>query len=405
VDPTLNQDRPRAVLIHDRPTMEDRAPTGNHALSDDPTAAHALPEMSTDMESGEEAPAPILESEAPLTARPSPVWEEDTDRVRRAPANPMRTRPTPDDAFDRADTLITDLPTLSPKRKPGSGTRLIPLNAAVHSLPRAAVEGTVRVFQTARQSQTMRHVFSRFPFLARLDRALRDVFGPTADALMMRPWLLWAFAVGFLVSFIFLIVLVSTSGNVASLDRIKAGEADQVLEALESIPASERTGKHELLRGHALVKLDREDDAIAAYRRALDKGRVDARALGVIVERLDHEKCPVEVDMLVNWPKKKRVEKRLKEKVKYGAYYERNHARAILDERGFASDWDVVALAIKDLDEAPQCELREKALQVLKSKGAKDEAAREAVLSAQKREDSGCMDGMFRKMLPHLYGK
>jgi hypothetical protein len=246
-------------------------------------------------------------------------------------------------------------------------------------------------------------VFQRAPWLASLDTALLDA----ARKVQQQPWLLGVIL--FPVMILVLVIGVATASSVGapSLKRIDAGEAAAVLAELDAVGASARTPAQELLRAHALIALERTDEATAVLGEAVKHGARDKRALDFLIEQLDRESAGAAVDALVAWPDKT-VSDRLVEQTTREAYIPRKHAVTALIERKEQDAYDRFEVALKDLRDAPSCTERRTALtyvnNVIRKVGKeKTKRAREAVEAAAGRSGNDCMSGLFKRMLPHRY--
>lgn len=185
------------------------------------------------------------------------------------------------------------------------------------------------------------------------------------------------------------------------LRRIDSGEATQVLLDLSRVPASERSGTEELLRGHALARLDRTEEAVQAYHAAVRRGAADERALELVLSRLEREEPSAELDTLIEWPGAE-VRARLMVLVKDQRWWVRQNALVVLEGRGEASAVDREAFAIQDLLTGPDCLDRRQGLLALRAVG-KSERAREALKEAARRgRENLCMERELREMMPQV---
>jgi hypothetical protein len=203
-----------------------------------------------------------------------------------------------------------------------------------------------------------------------------------------RPWVL-LIPVALVVA---AIVALSGDGAVtlaSALSRIDDGDAAAVLAAVDKKPPRERTGEEHLARGHALVALDRLDDAMEAYRSAVEKGFGDARALDVVLGRLDRDEPDRALDILVAWPDAS-VKDRLVVLTKHESWNVRHHAVTALEEREEAFAIDLEAVAMLDLAKGPECRDRRQGLALLKRAGQSQKAL-DAIKAAREARDNGCL--------------
>lgn len=201
-----------------------------------------------------------------------------------------------------------------------------------------------------------------------------------------------------------LVVLAFSLGGRSDLERIDGGEAASVLAEIEREHAASRSGKRELVRGHALAKLERDTDAVAAYTEAAKKGASDERALAFLLSLLDDAKVQDVIEALRHWPDDD-VEARLRELLKNGSWYERNHAASALKARERLTREEEEALAIWALLEGQSCERRRHGLNRLRRVG-KGKEAHAAVQRASKRmPENLCMALEFPAALRELKGE
>lgn len=174
------------------------------------------------------------------------------------------------------------------------------------------------------------------------------------------------------------------------ITRIDAGGAAAVLEELTAIKDDARTPADELIRGHALVAMEKPEEALLAYRQAVAGGAVDARLQTWLIARLDREEYSAIMDILTGWPGKE-VDSTLLAMTENDRWRVRHHALKVLTRRGADSPVDRQAFAIKDLLGGNSCESRASGLEMLKRHGH-DTAAIAAIDQARKRlPDNVCM--------------
>ncbi len=182
----------------------------------------------------------------------------------------------------------------------------------------------------------------------------------------------------------------AVGGDDSDLERIDEGDAAKVLAEIEQEPPRERPGDRELNRGHALDKLERYTEAIAAYGEAAKKGASDERALNVLISLLDNRKADDLIEVLKIWPDDD-VNGRLRKLLKGGTWFEQHHAAVALKGRGKLSRAEEEALGIKDLLEADSCDRRRHGLLRLRRVGESDEAYAAVQRASRRMPDNLCM--------------
>jgi serine/threonine-protein kinase len=209
-----------------------------------------------------------------------------------------------------------------------------------------------------------------------------------------------AAGVGLVGMLLILAIAISLSGDSESpvLARIDGGEATAVLLELDAKPREARTGWDDLLRGHALAKLRKNEDALFAYHLALKKGFTDNRAQGFALSQLDQPDASGAMEYLSELPDKN-VDDTLVTLVKDDAWSVRHNAFEILERRGAVEKVNQEELAIKDLLEGPTCKHRRTGLQRLKREG-RTAAAKEAFgkALALRDTDNSCMQPELDEM-------
>jgi serine/threonine-protein kinase len=177
----------------------------------------------------------------------------------------------------------------------------------------------------------------------------------------------------------------------AQLERIDGGDAKTVLAEIESVEASGRSPGDELIRGHALAKLGRDDDAMEVYAGLTQATPpvLDARAMKLALSRLEERKPPKAMDLLTNWPDDT-VRAPLYDLANNGGWWPRHHAAFILESRKQDDELDREKLAIIDLNTGPNCGTRKYGAKQLGEHG-KSQAALDAIDAAAARDDNGCM--------------
>ncbi len=174
-----------------------------------------------------------------------------------------------------------------------------------------------------------------------------------------------------------------------ALADIEGGRAPEVLAAIDAKPPRDRTGDEHVVRGHALVSLGRAEDALDAYRAAVEKGTADPRALDFVLGRLQLDEPDRALDILVAWPDAK-VKDRLVALTKDESWNVRHHAVTALEEREEAFAIDLEAVALLDLTTGASCKDRRQGLALLKRAG-QTQAALDAIKKAGTRDDNDCM--------------
>jgi serine/threonine-protein kinase len=168
------------------------------------------------------------------------------------------------------------------------------------------------------------------------------------------------------------------------LARIDAGEAQAVLKELKG----KKEPGDQLMRGHALWKLERDDQALRAYRKAAKGDAHDDRMLENLIVALEAHKAPTAVTILAGWPSSS-VEGPLKKALDDDNYYRRRHAAEALEDRGV--EFDQVALGITDLNEAKTCGGRATGLRRLKKHGRAERALKAVQKASKRMPDNLCM--------------
>jgi serine/threonine-protein kinase len=149
------------------------------------------------------------------------------------------------------------------------------------------------------------------------------------------------------------------------IKRIDAGEAPEVLALFENVPAEERSPGDDLMRGHALAKLDRGEGGL--------QEREAETAMNVLRAARSEDVRPPLCALLGDpgwWP--------------------RHHALKVLSDRKEDEDVDREKLAITDLETGPKCGTRRYGLSQLKEHGGSKEALA-AIKRAGQRKDNGCI--------------
>jgi hypothetical protein len=246
-------------------------------------------------------------------------------------------------------------------------------------------------------------VFDKAPWLASVDAALLGA----AQRVQRQPWLLGLLIFPLLALTVALAVATMSATGQPSLARIDAGEAKAVLAELDALGTDGRTAKQDLLRAHALIALDRPEEATVALQEAIDGGARDKRALDFLIDQLDDVSAGPAVDVLVAW-RGKTVTHALVAQTEREDYVPRKHAVTALVERDEADAYDRFGVALKDLRDAPTCGERKTALtyvnKVIRTVGKeKTQQARDAVEAAASRSGNDCMQQLFKRMLPHRY--
>lgn len=225
-----------------------------------------------------------------------------------------------------------------------------------------------------------------------------------AAAKAMRGPLPMVAALGAGVVVVFGLGIAFRGGGDSALDRIDEGSAAEVLAEIDKEPPKERPGERELHRGHALAKLKRDTDAIAAYGAAAKKGASDERALAFLLFMLDDPKADDVIAVLKDWPSKD-VVPRLTKLLKGGTWFEQHHAAAALQARGALSRADEQTLALSDLEEGETCDRRRHGLVRLRRVGQGEEAYAAVQRASRRLPDNLCMALDFPSALRELKPK
>jgi serine/threonine protein kinase len=239
-------------------------------------------------------------------------------------------------------------------------------------------------------------------FAGRLESDPR--FAVVGKAVRGRPWFLPVVGVGLVLASVLFVALIfaAVSGGGASDDatiaRIDAGEANAVLAEIDEIAEHERTGLHHLMRGHALARLLRSEEAITAYRAAQRLGAGDSRSIDVAVGMLDQPEPTAASAFLIDLDSAAVTDKLLAQ-IRDRSWARRHNALYVLEERGEADSIDFEALAVQDLLEGPTCKHRRLGLLDLRKVG-RTEAARDAFTKALalKDSDNACMRNDLEQM-------
>ncbi|MFH1809554.1 MAG: serine/threonine-protein kinase [Pseudomonadota bacterium] len=174
------------------------------------------------------------------------------------------------------------------------------------------------------------------------------------------------------------------------LKRIDAGQARAVLEEIQTLPATQRSGQDELVRGHALVALRRVDEAMRAYQKALKGGASDDRARRHIFEAIEDDEAPEAAEVLALWPDSD-IDKVLRSLVLEGEWWPRHNAMRALEGRRDVEPELQEQLGRLDLKSGDSCPRRRMGLMRLKRMG-QSRAAADAIRSASQRmPDNLCM--------------
>jgi len=189
------------------------------------------------------------------------------------------------------------------------------------------------------------------------------------------------------------------------LERIASGESAQVLAELDAIPAAERSPADELVRGHALVMLEREEEATAAFISAAAGDARDAQSGDFLFSQLTQRRADDVIEAFVTWPDAA-IEQRLIGAVEEGEWWFRHNALRVLEGRAASDKVDVQALAIRDLETGSNCRKRRYGVKLL-VRSARDKEATKALRRASKRmPDNLCIlmdinkaEGKVRKRL------
>jgi len=211
--------------------------------------------------------------------------------------------------------------------------------------------------------------------------ATREPKGALFSWLLGRPHWLGAGALA-LAALVALIALWPARGD-DRIERIKRGEARTVLEEIERLPAAKRTPFDALVRGHALVALERSAPALTAFLEAARGGAVDAVMREHVLGELDEQAPTVAIQILTAWPDRT-AEQPLAVLVESGEWWERHHALEILSARNVDTAALEEPLGIRDLETGTSCGYRQAGLRRLKRAGA-SAAALEAVQRARAR--------------------
>lgn len=198
-----------------------------------------------------------------------------------------------------------------------------------------------------------------------------------------------------------LLVLGFSLGSGSDLERIDDGDAAGVLAEIEKEAPAARAGARELNRGHALAKLKRDTEAIAAYGAAAKKGASDDRALEFLLFMLDDPKADDVIDALRDWPDAK-VDGRLRKLMQSGSWFERHHAASALRARERLTRADEEALGIWALREGDNCERRRHGLLRLRRVGEGEEAYTAVLRASRRMPDNLCMTLDFPSVLREL---
>lgn len=165
-------------------------------------------------------------------------------------------------------------------------------------------------------------------------------------------------------------------------------EAAGVRKEIRAIPRKERSGGQELRLGHAHRALGEEVEALKAYRRAVDKGAHDDRALAFALSSLDEDESEVAVALLSAWPED--IEDELTELLG-GPWWPRHNALRALEKRGQATDAQRQEVGLKDLLEGETCGQRRFGLMLLKRVGIGPRVIEAVRAAGERMPDNMCM--------------
>jgi tRNA A-37 threonylcarbamoyl transferase component Bud32 len=139
-----------------------------------------------------------------------------------------------------------------------------------------------------------------------------------------------------------------------------------------------------VLRGHATFQDGRRTDALADYARALALDatlRDDVRLAHNVVDALGHVGRPAEE--IVRMHHGAALHDALVARLDAPGYFGRRRAAQLLRDLGDAGDIDETAVALRDLEEAPDCARRRQAVEVLGRSGdRRAEAPLRAIVDA-----------------------
>jgi hypothetical protein len=152
-----------------------------------------------------------------------------------------------------------------------------------------------------------------------------------------------------------------------AVKEILDGDARDVVEDLEGVPAAQRTLAQDLALGDAYAAILDDERALEAYESPIYAGVVDGLALGFLLSRLDASAPDDEMDMLVLWPDSD-VEDLLADMTLDPRRFVRQNATAVLVERGALGRIPVEGVALLDVQDGP-CGVRRAALLVLRTAG------------------------------------
>jgi len=172
--------------------------------------------------------------------------------------------------------------------------------------------------------------------------------------------------------------------------RIDKGDAAIVLKEKNKVPASKRPGNDELVRGHAFVKLEKDDKAIAAFTAAAKKGASDDDARDYLIDMMDDRNASDVIQVFKHWPDSG-INKTLAALAKSGSWNQRHHALAALHARNKDHLVNQEAFGIRDLEKGKTCDGRKKGLMLLKRVGKSDKAYATVERAARRMPQNLCM--------------
>ena len=190
---------------------------------------------------------------------------------------------------------------------------------------------------------------------------------------LRRPQLVAALGV---VAVLVVVALVVANLGDDRLDRVKAGEAKQVLTETEAIAERARTGDDWAVIGHARLTLGAREKGFAAFAKAVEHGVVDDAMGQALLVGLEERNDDGAIEVLAAWPEPG-VDAELTALLKGQAWWPRHHALEVLERRKQLTDEQRVAVALLDLT-SNECGDRRQGLSALRKHG-KDERALSAV--------------------------
>jgi serine/threonine protein kinase len=319
---------------------------------------------------------PVDTITAHLAEEPRPIHElspEVTPEVERIVMTMMAKNPV--ERFASYDDLINAIESVQQSVDPDAGPHEPRKPAAVVVAP----DGSERRVQPQSAGFKKMITGASSAVSGAMNRAKKE---PAA-----RNKLVAAAAVG--VSLVVLVVVLALTTGDDRLARIDGGQAQAVLDEIQAIDRSQRTGTDHLLAGHALVKLDEAGKALKAYEDAAEQGTLDERVLEHALAQLLRRKADTAIKLLIAWPDTS-VNVRLYELVESDGWWPRHHAVRVLTDRGADDKIDRQRLAIIDLDTGDKCGMRRYGLRQLKKVGQGPEALA-AIARAAERGDNKCL--------------